>query len=488
MNIDHIVIVDRMPSLVAEQPGRLIIRAQDYIRNNFTPSDDTKRIIRVVNLCQPYGYLKSGYYCSLLADARGHRCVPSISDVVHANWKRIYRAGLTELNESLNKHYPAGALNRADAIAIYFGRTSREELDRFARKVFDAFRLPAMQVDIRYSRGRWHIEEVRPMPMSEIEDREFFNEALSQYTGSYWQKRDKETKDKFWLAILHNPDDPLSPSDPKALKKFISVGRKMDIFVELITKRDADSLLEFDALFIRETTRANDHTYRFAQKAEAEGIPVIDDPTSILRCCNKIYLQELLNGKHIRTPHGAFLHHRQKDLAVPEGMDFPLVVKVPDGSFSQGVFKVSTDEEFQTQLQDLFKKTELVLVQEFIQSDYDWRILILGGKAIVACKYFMARNHWQIYNHASSNSRYKEGDWECVAIEKAPQKVVKTALKAAKLIGDGLYGVDLKETPQGVFVIEVNDNPNIDSGVEDKILGDQLYQMILEHFTKMIEG
>ena len=39
--------------------------------------------------------------------------------------------------------------------------------------------------------------------------------------------------------------------------------------------------------------------------------------------------------------------------------------------------------------------------------------------------------------------------------------------KAARCIGDGLYGVDLKETKDGVFVIEVNDNPNLDHGWED---------------------
>ena len=51
----------------------------------------------------------------------------------------------------------------------------------------------------------------------------------------------------------------------------------------------------------------------------------------------------------------------------------------------------------------------------------------------------------------------------------------------ANLIGDGLYGVDLKQAGDKVVVIEVNDNPNIDCGVEDVYLGDDLYKTQVEN-------
>lgn len=64
---------------------------------------------------------------------------------------------------------------------------------------------------------------------------------------------------------------------------------------------------------------------------------------------------------------------------------------------------------------------------------------------------------------------------------------MKTALRAAALIGDGLYGVDLKQTADSVLVIEVNDNPNIDAGVEDLVLGDRLYSIIMEEFIRRLD-
>jgi glutathione synthase/RimK-type ligase-like ATP-grasp enzyme len=76
-----------------------------------------------------------------------------------------------------------------------------------------------------------------------------------------------------------------------------------------------------------------------------------------------------------------------------------------------------------------------------------------------------------------------------VPLEKVPRKLLRTAVKAANLIGDGLYGVDLKEYGEGQYsVIEVNDNPSIDAGVEDELLMDDLYRAIMRVFRNRLEA
>ena len=76
---------------------------------------------------------------------------------------------------------------------------------------------------------------------------------------------------------------------------------------------------------------------------------------------------------------------------------------------------------------------------------------------------------------------------ESVAIEDAPPVVVETGLKAASLIGEGLYGVDLKEVGGRVVVMEVNDNPNLDAGYEDGILKDGLYDEVIRWFRVRLD-
>ena len=98
----------------------------------------------------------------------------------------------------------------------------------------------------------------------------------------------------------------------------------------------------------------------------------------------------------------------------------------------------------------------------------------------------MMGRHWQIIKKTSTG-RFLEGRWETIPVEIAPKKLIRTALWAADLIGDGLYGVDLKEINGNFTVIEVNDNPTIESGVEDDILKDDLYTRIMEVFLRRIE-
>jgi len=99
----------------------------------------------------------------------------------------------------------------------------------------------------------------------------------------------------------------------------------------------------------------------------------------------------------------------------------------------------------------------------------------------------MASEHWQIVNW-KSDKQNEDGEVKCVPVEEAPSGLLKTALKATALIGKSLYGVDMKEVDGKYYIIEVNDNPNIDSGVEDKILKDKLYSGIMDVFLSKIKS
>ena len=59
-------------------------------------------------------------------------------------------------------------------------------------------------------------------------------------------------------------------------------------------------------------------------------------------------------------------------------------------------------------------------------------------------------------------------------------------MRAANLIGRGLYGVDLKQVDDRCVLIEINDNPNVDAGNEDQVLGGALYREILGVYARRI--
>src|SRR5260221_13827690 len=120
-------------------------------------------------------------------------------------------------------------------------------------------------------------------------------------------------------------------------------------------------------------------------------MPVIDDPISMIRCMNKVFLMELLGSNQVPTPPTVMLAD-QTDL--PRAMDqlgLPLVVKIPDGSFSRGVHKVATVDEFKRIADELFEETDLLLAQKFIPTEFDWRVGAFSGPPPVGVPDRLAR-------------------------------------------------------------------------------------------------
>jgi len=105
---------------------------------------------------------------------------------------------------------------------------------------------------------------------------------------------------------------------------------------------------------------------------------------------------------------------------------------------------------------------------------------------LFACQYMMAKGHWQIIKHGP-NGRYDEGRFKTLAHDKVPPDVLDIGIRAARPIGDGFYGVDIKQTQDGIYVMEVNDNPNLEHGVEDAIMKDEVWSRILQWFIARID-
>lgn len=180
--------------------------------------------------------------------------------------------------------------------------------------------------------------------------------------------------------------------------------------------------------------------------------------------------------------------HRDNVEQIIPNLGLPCVLKQPDSSFSLGVAKVESEQELFEQVSALLQKSELIVAQEFLPTEFDWRVGILDRRPLFVCKYFMATGHWQIVRREAGRMGYVEGPVEAVAVAEAPEEVVKIALKAANLIGDGLYGVDIKQVGNRCYIIEVNDNPNVDAGNEDGVLKDALYREIMGSFVRRIEA
>jgi len=173
----------------------------------------------------------------------------------------------------------------------------------------------------------------------------------------------------------------------------------MGVEVEPIGKRDLARLANYDALFIRETTAISNHTYRFARRAEQEGMPVIDDSLSMIRCTNKVYLNEQLAAHQVPMPPTVMIGGPEDLDAAVEQLGFPIVLKIPDSAFSRGVEKVEDRPQLEALVKSWLEDSDLLIAQKFMPTAYDWRVGVLGGKPLFVVQYVMAKKHWQIINH-----------------------------------------------------------------------------------------
>ena len=478
----QLIIVDNPKNWDFDIPGVDIVAAKTYLMDEMYSK--LKRA-KVYNLCKSYRYQTTGYYVSLLAAARGHTPIPNILTIQDFKSQTIIRVVSDELQELFQKSF-SGLLSESFTLSIYFGKNLAKRYDKLASQLFNQFQAPFLRAEFLKKDGEWILRTIHPISSSDIP--EGHRDFVITVAQEYFNRRNRSITKKHYvydLAILVNPKEEFPPSDTKAIQRFIRSAESLGFYTELITREDYSRLNEFDALFIRETTGVNHHTYRFARRAMAEGLIVIDDPESILKCTNKVYLAELLSRHNIPAPETLIISSENAQFAADK-LGFPCILKQPDSSFSQGVVKADNQESYERLTKQLLQKSDLLIVQSFIPTEFDWRIGVLNNKPIYACRYHMARKHWQIYKR-TGDGKTQAGNSDTIPLNDVPKNVLEIALKAASLIGNGLYGVDLKETGGKVYVIEINDNPSIDSGFEDTLLKDQLYELIMSDILRRIE-
>lgn len=268
-----------------------------------------------------------------------------------------------------------------------------------------------------------------------------------------------------------------------ALIRCRDVAEGMGNDVDFLFPVDINKIPKEDALFIRARTDPLNVTFVAARMAAFHNIPVIDDPQSIRICSDKINMYSHLIRAGVALPKTVFL--AKQDLTVEcvtrlfDELGSPLILKEPSTSFSLRVERVNDIAGFFRVARRFIRLSDWIVVQQYIESKYDWRVGVLDGKLLYACKYTIPSVTFKI--QASVNGHIVYCGVESVPEEEVPPHVLKLGIEAANAIGHGLYGVDIKNTNGDAYVIEVNDNPSIESGEDDCY--PRVFEQIVEHLT-----
>jgi glutathione synthase/RimK-type ligase-like ATP-grasp enzyme len=481
--VKALFVVERADLWPDEIPGADVALASRYLAG---APYESGAYDKVYNLCECAKYQGQGFYVSMIAEARGHQPVPNLRTIEDLGSAPVLELLAQEMEPLVRQL--AAAPENGDVLDIdaYFGADPAERYEALARRLYALLRAPLLRARFRFSDGTGRLESVHALALSEVaaEKLPFLSRAAAQVVSGRRRVHRAEAPGRPAVAILHADPAADAPSNPEALHRFVRAATKLGMRASIVGRDSLDRLDSYHALFIRDTTNLNHYTYEFSRKAAALGLVVIDDPESILGCNNKVYLHELLTRHKLPMPRSLLVHRENISQIVP-AVGLPCILKQPDSAFSLGVLKVETEEDLLQTVDRLLEKSELVIAQEFLPTEFDWRIGILDRRPLYACRYFMAPEHWQVIKREQGGRT--EGATAAVPLGEVPAVVIQAALDAANLIGAGLYGVDVKQVGKTCRIIEVNDNPNIDAGNEDGFLGDVLYEEIMSVIRRRIQ-
>ena len=266
-------------------------------------------------------------------------------------------------------------------------------------------------------------------------------------------------------------------SERNALSRFRSTAEYMGHSFEFIFKEDIPEIPEYDALFIRATTDPGNSAYIASRLAEQSGLKVIDDPHSIRTCSNKAILHDLFLKNNIPAPKSMLFAGEEGAIdSIFSMLGTPVIIKTPYTRFSSHVEKANNREEFIEISKRFLRKSKVVIVQEYIRSDFDWRVGILQNQVLYLCKYCIPEGEWKV--KSKINGRNVWGETIAIPRDSISPELKERCIGLSNCVGDGLYGLDVKETADGYKFIEINDNPSIYAGYED-VADKDIYEKII---------
>ena len=277
------------------------------------------------------------------------------------------------------------------------------------------------------------------------------------------------------------------PREEGALQNFKLAAEKQGQEFHFLFREDISDVAKYDAVFIRATTDPLNTAYVVSKTAWELGLKVIDDPESITICGNKIHQYALFEKYNVPYIPTMFLNkdelHHKKISDIFDALGKPVVIKAPYTSFSRYVEKAACETNFRDVAKRFFKKSDVLAIQKFTPTAFDWRVGVLNNDVLYVCKYMIPKGKWKHGAKLRGKPTVIWGRTVSIKKQEIPARLREVALKACSVVGKGLYGVDIKEVDGDYVVVEVNDNPSIYAGYEDSMDHD-IYQRIITYLSE----
>ncbi len=202
------------------------------------------------------------------------------------------------------------------------------------------------------------------------------------------------------------------------------------------------------------------------------GVPILNNSVPIARARDKLRALQLLSRFGIDIPRTVMCRYRDEvPLAVEQVGGLPCIMKLIQGTQGVGVLIASTTSEVEGMLDTMWTLGQEILLQELIAESRgkDVRALVVGDRVVAAMRRTAREGEFR-------SNLHRGGEGQAIDL---PREYAEAAVKAARVIGLEVAGVDMLESRGGPKIMEVNSSPGFE-GLE-KATGIDIASLYVEH-------
>ncbi|ROR34544.1 30S ribosomal protein S6--L-glutamate ligase [Inmirania thermothiophila] len=234
-------------------------------------------------------------------------------------------------------------------------------------------------------------------------------------------------------------------------------------------------LTGFDAVIPRIGASVTFYGTAVLRQFEMMGVYPLNESVAITRARDKLRSLQLLARKGVGLPVTGFAHSPDDidDLIDMVG-GAPLVIKLLEGTQGIGVVLAETRKAAESVIEAFLGLKAHILVQEYIREagGADIRCLVIGERVVAAMKRQAREGEFRSNLHRGGNA---------TLVKLTPEERA-AAVRAARIMGLNVAGVDLLRSAHGPLVMEVNSSPGLE-GIE-RVTGKDIAGMIIHFIEK----
>lgn len=233
---------------------------------------------------------------------------------------------------------------------------------------------------------------------------------------------------------------------------------KLDAAAPETFYRGGRELSELDAVITRIKPSVTFYGCALARQFESMGIHTVNSSSAVAQSRDKLYSLQLLLKSGVRIPTTGFA---SSPLETSELIDMvggaPLIVKLLEGTQGRGVVLAETRKAAESVINAFKALRANLLVQEFIKEadGKDLRCFVVDGKVVASIQRQAAPGEFRANLHQGGSA----------SIVKITPEERAMAVRAARVLGLKVAGVDMIRSNQGPLLLEVNSSPGLE-GIE----------------------